>query len=205
MNRIKLLRESSGLTIQELSDITKISRTSLNNYENEKRTPRSKETWEKLADYFDVSVPYLMGYSDFKHSRSPKDLNDESWESLNKYDFGMISYDNFKDLYSETLIRASELGVSSDIFSNTIFSVINSLNLVISNEDDPTIFNPILDAFYNIQLQLLDLISMYSRDNQSIDSFIDNEMYTVKFLETKQNINQQLDTIFKKTFLEDLD
>ncbi|MCJ0552226.1 helix-turn-helix transcriptional regulator, partial [Enterococcus cecorum] len=55
MNRIKELRKNKGVTVKELSEIIGISQSMLSNYENGNSEPRDKETWKKLADYFDVS------------------------------------------------------------------------------------------------------------------------------------------------------
>ena len=59
-NRIKKLRKEQGLTLEELSTRTGVSVASLNHYELGKHEPKFK-TWKKLADYFNVSVPYLQG------------------------------------------------------------------------------------------------------------------------------------------------
>lgn len=64
MNRIKELRKDRKITITELSEALKIPQSTLTNYENGKRSPRDEETWEKLANYFGVSVPYIMGLTD---------------------------------------------------------------------------------------------------------------------------------------------
>lgn len=60
MNRIKQLRNEEGLTLVELSKKVQIPNNILSQYENEKRNPKP-ETWQALADYFDVLVPYLRG------------------------------------------------------------------------------------------------------------------------------------------------
>ena len=60
-NRIKELRENKKLTLVELSKKVKIPNNTLSQYENKKRNPKP-ETWQKLADFFGVSVPYLQGY-----------------------------------------------------------------------------------------------------------------------------------------------
>ncbi|MCT0021232.1 helix-turn-helix domain-containing protein [Weissella cibaria] len=65
MNRIKELRKEKGLTLDELSEKVGINRATLNRYENEKSEPKL-DTWKKLADYFDVTVPYLQGMSPFR-------------------------------------------------------------------------------------------------------------------------------------------
>ncbi|WP_282805917.1 helix-turn-helix domain-containing protein [Lactobacillus isalae] len=45
----------------ELSKEVQIPNNTLSQYENEKRKPKL-ETWQALADFFGVSVPYLQGY-----------------------------------------------------------------------------------------------------------------------------------------------
>ena len=78
MNRLKELRESKNLTFKELSNELKsrnvsISPDSLSKYERGARNPKI-DKWQALADYFNVSVPYLQGEI-FK-----EDLDDEAQE-----------------------------------------------------------------------------------------------------------------------------
>ena len=65
MNRIKQLRKKKKLTLMELSKEVKIPNNTLSRYENKKRNPKP-ETWQALADYFDVSVPYLRGATTYE-------------------------------------------------------------------------------------------------------------------------------------------
>lgn len=60
-NRIKKLRENKKLTLVELSKKVQIPNNTLSQYENEKRKPKL-ETWQALANFFNVSVEYLKGY-----------------------------------------------------------------------------------------------------------------------------------------------
>ena len=62
-NRIKKLRIESGLTQMELAEKVGMANNTLSRYENEKRKPK-EEVLQKLADFFDVSVPYLQGIDD---------------------------------------------------------------------------------------------------------------------------------------------
>lgn len=64
-NRLKQLRKEKGLTLDDIQSQTGIKRGTYNNYENGTTEPKL-ETWQALADYFDVSVPYLRGATTYE-------------------------------------------------------------------------------------------------------------------------------------------
>lgn len=59
--RLKELRKQRHCTLQKVADAIGVSNGTVANYENEKREPNIA-TLIKLADYFDVSVDYLIGH-----------------------------------------------------------------------------------------------------------------------------------------------
>lgn len=59
-DKIALLREKRGLTQEDLASKIGISRASLSHYEKNRREP-DYATMTKLADFFHVSVDYLLG------------------------------------------------------------------------------------------------------------------------------------------------
>lgn len=61
MNRIKELRQKNKLSQIELANKIKASNQAISTYENGSREPK-EPTWQALADFFNVSVPYLKGY-----------------------------------------------------------------------------------------------------------------------------------------------
>jgi len=69
MNRLKELRNSKNLSLaalaEELSNDEEVKMNSmqLSRYERGENNPKA-ETWQHIANYFDVSVPYLMGYEE---------------------------------------------------------------------------------------------------------------------------------------------
>ncbi|MES5142475.1 helix-turn-helix domain-containing protein [Lactobacillus crispatus] len=63
MNRLKELRKVKGYSLDDVEDLTGITRGTYNNYENGNTEPKLK-TWQKLADFYGVSVPYLQGRYD---------------------------------------------------------------------------------------------------------------------------------------------
>lgn len=65
MNRLKKLRKEQGLSQSELAKKVGISNQVVSFYENNKRKPKI-ENWQKLADFFGVSVPYLRGATTYE-------------------------------------------------------------------------------------------------------------------------------------------
>lgn len=68
-DRLKSLRKALGLTQKELGDKLNVSGRVIGYYESNDRFP-DKETLTNIADFFDVSVDYLLGRSDAKSNSS---------------------------------------------------------------------------------------------------------------------------------------
>ena len=62
-NKVKELRESRGLSLKQLGEKTNINKSTLSNYEHNRAEP-SRKNADKLANFFDVPLLYLMGYDD---------------------------------------------------------------------------------------------------------------------------------------------
>ena len=71
MNRIKELRKKKKVTQQEVAEAIGITRRGFQKWENGESQIKSNNA-QQLADYFGVSVGYLLGYDDV-----PKELIDE--------------------------------------------------------------------------------------------------------------------------------
>jgi transcriptional regulator with XRE-family HTH domain len=67
-NRLKLLRSNKNLTQKEFAKILDINERSYQNYEINASTPNFKLLLF-IADYFDVSLDYLVGKSEVKERR----------------------------------------------------------------------------------------------------------------------------------------
>lgn len=63
MNRLKELRKEKGLTQVELANIVNVSKITVLRWENGERQIKPEKA-QQLADYFGVSVGYLLGYID---------------------------------------------------------------------------------------------------------------------------------------------
>lgn len=110
MNRLKELRQRKNLTFKELSkklqeDGIRISSDSLAKYERGDREPKI-DKWQALANFFNVSVPYLQGIDDKPNTGYSKDyiykqLDDaykEDWEDPTGQIMGG-SFDKTVDAY----------------------------------------------------------------------------------------------------------
>lgn len=104
--RIKKLREASNISQITLSKHLNISNTTLSQYETGKRIP-SDEIKNKLADYFNVSLDYLLGRTNNKNAIDiPQEYTDE---------YKVTSKD--KKQYIEHMKKANEAFFMNDEFN----------------------------------------------------------------------------------------
>ena len=96
MNRLKELRKEKKLTQKELAEKTDIPYRTLQRWENGETDIKSDKA-KLLADYFNVQIPYLLGYSEIRYgseqitkaikesiSRKNEQLNNEQLENTLK-------------------------------------------------------------------------------------------------------------------------
>ena len=82
-DRLKSLRKSFDLTQKELGDKLNVSGRVIGYYESNDRFP-DKETLTSIADFFNVSVDYLLGRSNIKNNNeiAKIDENEKDIEEL---------------------------------------------------------------------------------------------------------------------------
>lgn len=61
MNKLKQLRESKGMTRVELAELMDVTKLTILNWEHGTHEIKGSNA-KKLADHFNVSIPYLLGY-----------------------------------------------------------------------------------------------------------------------------------------------
>ncbi len=72
MEKLKELRKEKGISLKELGSVVGVAESTMSLYENGKRQP-DYETLLKLAEYFGVTVDYLLrGGNEFE--RLPEEL-----------------------------------------------------------------------------------------------------------------------------------
>ena len=90
--RLANLRKNKGLTLRELSEeLGEVKVATISRYEHGRREPKL-DTLLKLADYFDCSVDYLLGRTDY---RDIEELIKDP-EKINKIEIIYNLYDELK-------------------------------------------------------------------------------------------------------------
>ncbi|AOT68372.1 helix-turn-helix domain-containing protein [Geosporobacter ferrireducens] len=85
--RLKQLRTENDLLQKDVADKINITTSAYGFYEQGKRTPDA-ETLQKLADFFNVSVDYLLGRTNEKNSMNIKESPEK------RYGFATKAYHN---------------------------------------------------------------------------------------------------------------
>lgn len=76
MTRIRQLRDSRGLTQKALAIDLKVSQATISAWENGTKA-MSNRSASKFADYFGVSIDYLLGRKDATTEREKPTVNDD--------------------------------------------------------------------------------------------------------------------------------
>lgn len=114
-NKLKNLRERNGLLQKQLGDIIGIAPSTIGMYEQERREP-DNYTLKKIANYFKVSIDYLLD-NDNDNNINEKELKEK--ETLKKalINAGYMKQD--EDLSDEDLNRIIEfIKVNKKFISN---------------------------------------------------------------------------------------
>lgn len=85
MNRIKDLREDNDITQKELAEKLNIAKSTLSGYENETSEP-SFAILFKIADFFNVSIDYILGRTNDKANDTfLKNLTEQEIIEIKRY------------------------------------------------------------------------------------------------------------------------
>ena len=113
--RLKKIRKVNDLTIKELADEIGTTKSTISRYENNKREPKTY-LLKKLANYFDVSVDYLLGNTDEKSNadKIKKAISDdpelvEFWDKAKDREDLQLMLKQTKDLKPSTIKQIIEI------------------------------------------------------------------------------------------------
>lgn len=89
--RIKILREELGLKQDELAKKLSVSPSAIGMYERNLREPNNELTL-KFADFFKVSIDYLLGKTDVRNSGEQiNDVLNEAMIGMSKKDYEKLT------------------------------------------------------------------------------------------------------------------
>ena len=93
MNRLKELRQKKGDTQEVVAKAMGVTRRGYQKWENEESQIKPEKA-QQLADYFGVSVGYLLGYSDYK-AETIRDLLFHEIKALKELNVIKFGRENF--------------------------------------------------------------------------------------------------------------
>ncbi|TYP56803.1 helix-turn-helix domain-containing protein [Thermosediminibacter litoriperuensis] len=113
--RIKSLREERKITQQELAQYLGVSQKTISNYEKGERSP-DPETLKKIADYFDVTVDYLLGRSNHrqltrKDERDIEKIIEETRQRIENTEGLMLDGEILSQEDVDAIINAMRVGL----------------------------------------------------------------------------------------------
>lgn len=97
MNRIKFLREEKNIYQKDLAKLLGVSIPAINYYENEKRSLDTKSA-SILADFFGVSIDYLLGKTDI---RNPEEIKKVPFANAGGLDTTGLDEEDLKELQKQ--------------------------------------------------------------------------------------------------------
>lgn len=150
-NRIKEIRQQKNISQSKLASELGATQQAISFYETGKREPKL-ETWQKLADFFDVSVPYLQGISNIKELNIDSTF-EEFFNNLEQTDSGdlKVPYKEFKALSN---------GLQVTEFFKITNSILNNQNDQLSQVDIKE-YKEIISKLDSKDLAGMDEINLY--------------------------------------------
>lgn len=181
MNKIKELRLKNKKSLRDVASVLNTSNQNISNWERDTRKGYPKisiETWKKLADYFNVSIPYIMGI-------------DEDIDKANKQ--GMAN--STKQLLEMKKITPKELG---EMFTPVVDEdTVNSWLLGEKYDaDKDSIIDEMLKIEYKNKEGIEHNIIMYQQELDYFTEFYNDLLENEKFSELSR-ISTVLDMIQK--------
>lgn len=188
-NRLKQLRKEKGLTLDEIQNKTGIKRGTYNNYENGVTEPKL-ETWQKLADFFGVSVPYLQGIS------KVKDAN--AFDDFQKFLRSLSEIRKMPDKYS---IEVNELLAFYAENDRRVFDLLGNVFLKLTRNDrtSKALKNAVKDISKNSDIQdiseinaiMLDVFVILVQSQMDIKKSIKARKKIIDIVETHRSLERK--------------
>lgn len=187
MNRLRELRKERGYSLKEVAKEIELAESQLSYYENGKRQPRDQETWQKLADFYNVSVPYVMG------------IDAQQINALQEGALDLILPTSFSNLLKKT---EDNLEINKKIRFSIGFLVTNLSSLI--DEGDQSKIDNFLDILDNLVSPNGVCSKRIFQTKQSNDEYLDVPMDTAldNFFSKKSDLENSIQKFFLSEFNE---
>ena len=110
MNRLKELRKQKGLTQQGLADKISVSKITVLRWENEERQIKPEKA-QQLAEFFDVPIPYLLGFTDFRSTPKKSNKEDDELVQIGIDYFETITSQKTREFFEENILKFKKFPV----------------------------------------------------------------------------------------------
>ena len=137
MNRLKELRQEKKLSQKELAENIGVHYRTLQNWENGESQIKPEKA-QQLADYFGVSVGYLLGYEDLLDQIEEVDAELSKGMTIAK-NLSVTASSSYEELFRNILILLKGLKEAAEVTqvdSNTLIEVVESLEDHMKDLDD---------------------------------------------------------------------
>lgn len=195
MNRLRELRKEKKLTLKEVSsqleqNNLKISPDALAKYERGDREPKL-ETWQKLADFFGVSVSYLQGIGTIRDPEANiNTLKDELYKKISSNISNKLLLFNGKKLNSQA---------KEELTNITVEKFVNIFDAVIKNVDMGTYLK---DRYVSLAKNI-DNITTLNDINAMVTRGLMLALESTTDKEAKNKLNVIMEIIFSYKFSDD--
>lgn len=118
-NRLKEVRAEKRLTLEQVGKGVGLSTNAISRYERGVREPKL-ETWQKIADFLNVPVDYLLGISKDGSTLTIDDLNPEEQDAYERIT-DMLSQEYPQTRPEFNWSKIGQLLINSDLTEEQFF------------------------------------------------------------------------------------
>ncbi|WP_288646512.1 helix-turn-helix domain-containing protein [uncultured Lactobacillus sp.] len=190
MNRIKEIRQEKNLSQTDIAKALGVTRQAISLYEKGDREPKL-ETWQKLADFFGVSVSYLQGIGTIRDPEANiNTLKDELYKNISSNISNKLLLFNGKKLNSQA---------KEELTNITVEKFVNIFDTVIKNVDMGTYLK---DRYVSLAKNI-DNITTLNDINAMVTRGLMLALESTTDKEAKNKLNVIMEIIFSYKFSDD--
>lgn len=158
MNRLKELRQEKNAKQEDLAEVTGVSAMTISRWEKGESNIKPEKA-QQLADYFGVSVGYLLGYSNYKNKDRYLDENSldlviesdmfNAIETIGEKNLPLVYKflrEEFEEEYSDVFLNDEEHDFTEDDVDDAVSTAMGNIG----------------DGFWNLPDSLVRLIFFWS-------------------------------------------